>query len=269
MLKFKLLSISNFIAIILTIIINSLANILPFNGKYTGELSDQIPNLFVPAGLTFSIWGVIYISLIAFGIYQLVNVFKDNKNEIENLKKIGLYLIVGSFANILWVFLWHYEQVFLCLIFMIILLISLIIIYIKLNIGIFDVDIKEKMFMHVPFSIYLGWITVATIANITAVLVKLNVGELYLAEEIWTILLLIITTLLTLIVLFKRKDVAYSIVIIWALLGIAIKRLSDDPIYGIQNNIAYIAIIMIVVIFIGIIIFNIYPYFKGKSTKTS
>lgn len=269
MLKYKLLSISNFIAIILTIIVNSLANILPFNGKYTGELSDQIPNLFVPAGLTFSIWGVIYVSLIAFGIYQLVNVFKDNKNEIENLKKIGLYLIVGSLANIIWVFLWHYEQVFLCLLFMIILLFSLIIIYNRLNIGKSDVGIKEILFVHIPFSIYLGWITVATIANITAVLVKLNVGGLYLGEEIWAILLLIITALLTLVVLYKRKDVVYSIVIIWALLGIAIKRLSNDPIYGIQNNIAYIAIVMIIVIVIGMILFNIYPYFKSKSIKTS
>jgi hypothetical protein len=269
MLKYKLLSIANLIAIVFTIIINSLANILPFNGRFTGELSDQIPNLFVPAGLTFSIWGVIYITLIAFGLYQIINVLKDDKNEILNLKKISFYLILGSFANIIWVILWHYEQVFLCLLFMIILLISLIMIYLRLNIGKSDLNIKEKMFIHVPFSIYLGWITVATIANITAVLVESSVGDLFLGEEIWTILLLIITAILTLIVLNKRRDIAYSLVIIWALLGISIKRISYDPIYGFQNNIAYISIIMIGVIFIGMIAFSIYPYFKSSSTKKS
>jgi hypothetical protein len=268
MLKLKLLSIANFITIIITIIINSLANILPFNGKYTGELSDQIPNLFVPAGITFSIWGIIYISLIAFGIYQLINVFRDNKGEIENLKKIGLYLIIGSFANIIWVFLWHYEQVLLCLLFMIILLISLIIIYIKLDIGISNVGLKEKLFIHTPFSIYLGWITVATIANITAVLVKLDFGELLLGEELWAILLLIITATLTIIILYKRRDFVYSLVIIWALLGITMKRFSNDPIYGIRNNIAYISIIMIIFIIIGILILVIYPYVKSKTKKS-
>ena len=142
---------------------------------------------------------------------------------------------------------------------MIILLLSLIIIYLRLNIGKLKISIKEKFFIHIPFSVYLGWITVATIANITAVLVKINIGQLFLGEEIWTILLLIITTFLTIIILMKRRDIAFSLVIIWALLGIAIKRFSDDPLYGIQNNIAYTALIMIIIIIFGIFTFSFYP----------
>ncbi len=260
MLKLKILSISNFITVIITIIINSLANILPLNDKYTGELSDKIPNLFVPSGFTFSIWGVIYFLLIAFTIYQILNVFDIKKsNNIEYINNIGYFFIISSIANIIWIFLWHYEQVFYSLLAMIILLLSLITIYLKINIGKSKISIKEKFFIHIPISVYLGWITVATIANITAVLVKLNVGQLFLGEEIWTILLLIIIALLTIIVLMKRRDISFSLVIIWALLGIAIKRFSGDPIYGIQNNIAYTALIMIILILFGIFTFSFYP----------
>jgi hypothetical protein len=259
MLKLKLLSISNFIAIILTIIVNTLANILPFNGKYTGELSDQIPNLFVPAGITFSIWGVIYFLLIAFGIYQILNIFSKKMDNIDYINDIGYFFILSSIFNIIWVFLWHYEKVFYSLFVMLALLISLIIIYLKLNIGKNNIKLKEKIFIHVPFSVYLGWITVATIANITAVLVKLEVDQLFLGEEIWTILLLIIATFLTILILMKRRDITYSIVIIWAFLGIAIKRFSDDPIYGYQTDIAYTALIMIIIIIFGIITFSFYP----------
>lgn len=267
MLKQKLLAISNFLAIIFTIIINSLANILPFNEKYTGELSDQIPNLFVPAGITFSIWGIIYLLLILFGIYQLFNVFSKKKiKSIEYISNISYLFILSSIVNIIWVFLWHYEQVLFSLLVMIVLLLSLITIYLRLNIRKSDITLKEKIFIHVPFSVYLGWITVATIANTTAVLVKLNVGSLFLGEEIWAILLLIIATFITIIILMKRRDIAYSLVIIWTLLGIAIKRFSDDPIYGIQIDIAYTALIMIIIIIFGIFTFSFYP--KNNKIKS-
>jgi hypothetical protein len=263
--KLKILSISNFISVILIITINSLANIIPFNGKYTGELSDQIPNLFVPSGITFSIWGVIYFLLICFGIFQILNIFsKKEINNFDYINKIGYIFILSCIANIIWIFLWHYEQVLLSLFFMIILLLSLISIYLRLNIGKSNIKFKEKIFIHIPFSIYLGWITVATIANITAILVKLNVGQLFLGEDIWTILMIIIAGLLTIIILMKRKDIAYSLVIIWALLGIALKRFSDDPIYGIKTNIAYTSIIIIIIILIGIFILSFYSKIKNK-----
>ena len=247
---------SNFIAVILTIAVNSLANILPINGKYTGELSDKIPNLFVPSGITFAIWGVIYLLLILFAIYQSRDFFKKDKIEMPYLTKITPFFILASAANIIWIFLWHYEQVALSLIAMLILLISLIAIYIKLNVGQQQTPLKEKMFIHVPFSVYLGWITVATIANITAWLVIISWDGFGISDVTWTIIVLCVATLLTLIILYKRRDIAYSLVIIWALLGIVIKRMQD------QTEIATTATIAIVIIIIAIIGTFIFKYFK-------
>ena len=252
----RILQISNFLAVVLTIVVNSLANILPINGKNTGQLSDNIPNLFVPSGITFAIWGIIYLLLILFAIYQARDFFKKEKIEMPYLTKITPFFILASAANILWIFLWHYEQVALSLIAMLILLISLIAIYIKLNVGQQQIPLKEKMFIHVPFSVYLGWITVATIANITAWLVIINWNGFGISDVTWTIIVLFVATLLTLIILYKRRDIAYSLVIIWALLGILIKRIQD------QTEIATTATIAIILIIIAIIGTFIFKYLK-------
>ena len=252
----RILQISNFLAVVLTIVVNSLANILPINGKNTGQLSDNIPNLFVPSGITFAIWGVIYLLLILFAIYQARDFFKKEKIEMPYLTKITPFFILASAANILWIFLWHYEQVALSLIAMLILLISLIAIYIKLNVGQQQLSLKEKMFIHIPFSVYLGWITVATIANITAWLVIISWDGFGISDVTWTIIVLCVATLLTLIILYKRRDIAYSLVIIWALLGIVIKRMQD------QTEIATTATIAIVIIIIAIIGIFIFKYYK-------
>ena len=131
---------------------------------------------------------------------------------------------------------------------MVVLLISLLVMYLKLDIGVSSVSYKEKLAVHTTISIYLGWITVATIANVTAVLVYFGVGELFLGQEVWTILVLAIVALLTATIILKRKDLAYSLVIIWALLGIVIKRLTDDPLYGVKTEIAIAATVAIVII---------------------
>jgi hypothetical protein len=242
------------IAVFLTIIVNGLANILPIGGKYTGELSDNIPNLFVPAGLTFAIWGIIYVLIILFAIYLSKDIFKKEKTTKPFLEKISYFFIIASLANIIWIFLWHYELILLSLLAMLFLFISLLLIYLRLNIDLEEVSIKEKLFIHVPISVYLGWITVATIANVTAVLVTVGWDGFGISESIWTILVLIIVTIITVLMLLKRKDIVYSFVIIWALIGIAIKRFETDPIYGIRTEIAITSIIAIILIIIVIII---------------
>lgn len=252
----QFLQIGNIIAVILTIIVNSLANILPIGGKLTGEISDNIPNLFAPAGLTFSIWGVIYILIILFSIYLARDLFKKEKITKPFIEKISFLFILASFANILWIFLWHYEQIFLSLIPMIILFISLLLIYTRLNIGVEKTSFKDKILIHMPISVYFGWITVATIANITAFLVTIKWNGFGISENLWMILILIITTILTILVLIKRKDYAYSSVIIWALIGIAIKRYADDPLYGVQIEIFNTAVIAIIII-LCVILFQI------------
>ncbi len=260
----QLLQVGNIIVVIFTIIINGLANILPIGGKYTGELSDNIPNLFVPAGITFSIWGIIYVLIILFAIYLAKDFFKKEKTTKPFLEKISYFFILANLANIIWIFLWHYEQILLSLLAMILLFVSLLVIYLKLKIGIEKVSVKDKLFIHVPISIYIGWITVATIANVTAVLVTIGWDGFGINEEIWTILVLIIVIIITILIITTRKDYAYSAVIIWALLGIYLKRIVDDPIYGVQTQIAYTAAIAIVIILIIVAVSAFLQYSKSK-----
>ena len=259
-----ILQLGNFKAVIFMILVNSLANILPINNRLTGEISDSIPNLFAPVGITFSIWGVIYFLLVLFAIFQIRDIFKKEKLDMPYLNKIGIWFIISSLANILWIFLWHYEQIIFSLLAMLLLFLSLIIIYLKLDIGKIKVSIKEKLFIQLPFSVYLGWITVATIANVTAVLVEIGWDGFGISEQTWTILLILITVILTGIILLKRRDYAYCAVIIWALIGIYLKRISDDVIYGKQAEIANTALIAIIVILIIAVISGILQYMKKQ-----
>jgi len=219
------LKIGNIIAFLGTIAVNALANALPINGKTTGELSDLYPNLFVPAGFTFSIWGVIYLLLAMFVIYQIVI---PNRSAAGFLKKISLFFILASAANIGWIFLWHHQRVTVSLVAMFILLASLLAIYLRLGIGVQAASWRERVMLQLPFSVYLGWITVATIANVTAVLVHIRWNRFGASEELWTVVVLIVAALITLAVLFTRNDLFYALVILWAFLGILLKRLAVD-----------------------------------------
>ena len=151
------------IGVVATIVINVLANILPFNGQETGALSDRFPIYFVPAGYVFSIWGLIYLGLIAFAVYQAL----PSQRENPRLRSIGGLFALASVANITWIFLWHYEVFPATLVVMLVLLASLIGIYLRLGIGRASVSRAETWLVRVPFSVYLGWITVATVANAT------------------------------------------------------------------------------------------------------
>ncbi len=262
--KYKIgLQIGNGFFAIATIVVNALANILPINNRLTAEISDSLPNLFVPSGFTFSIWGIIYFLLILFAIYQGRDIFKKEKIEMIFLEKIGFLFIIASLANIGWIFAWHYEQIFLSLLAMLILFVCLLIIYLRLDIGKVNVNLKEKLFVHVPFSVYLGWITVATIANITALLVDIGWDGFGISEMIWTVLVLIVATIITSIIIISRRDFAYGLVIVWAFFGILMKRINPNPIFGIQTEIAIVAGILCIII-IGLIIFKSIPLVTNK-----
>jgi hypothetical protein len=245
------LSILNLIGFLGTVIVNGLANALPINNKTTGELSDQYPNLFVPAGLTFSIWGVIYILLAIFVIYGLVVAIRKDGERSAFIENIGVVFFISCFANIGWIFAWHYEILPLSLVLMLILLGSLITIYLRLRIGKSDSTNTEKYLVHLPFSIYLGWITIATIANVTALLVDINWNTFGLGEPFWAVAVIIVGMAITLSVLITRNDIFYSLVVDWALLGILLKRLADST--PVQSVIVTV-IVGMVLISVGIIV---------------
>jgi benzodiazapine receptor len=208
------------IAVLATIAINGLANALPLNGLNTGEISDRFQVYFVPAGYVFSIWGLIYLGLLAYAVYQALPAQKEN----PRMQTTGWLFVLSSVANIAWIFLWHYEVFTLTIFAMLALLVCLILIYLHLGIGRSEVSSSEKWFVRVPFSIYLGWITVATIANATSLLDYLNWGGWGLSGQLWAVIMLLIGAGVATAVYITRRDFAYMLVILWAFAGIAAKH---------------------------------------------
>jgi hypothetical protein len=234
------------IAAFATIIFNFLANLLPLNGLNTGELSDRFQIFFVPAGYVFSIWGLIYLGLIAYAIYQVLPAQREN----PRLRSIGYLFILSCLANIAWLFLWHYEYFEFTLIVMGALLISLIAIYLRLDIGRGKVSAGERWAVQIPFSIYLGWITVATIANTTQLLYYLGWNGWGISPELWAVIMLAAGVVISAIMSLTRADIAYSLVLVWAYIGIAVKH-ADTPLVA---NSAWIATGLIIVILIIVLI---------------
>ncbi|MBN1873113.1 MAG: tryptophan-rich sensory protein [Anaerolineae bacterium] len=226
--KLTLHQVVNLVITIAVIVVNVLANALPLNGKNTGEISDRFDIYFVPAGYVFSIWGVIYLGLIAFAIYQILPAQRDN----PSLKRMTPFYTLGNLANIAWIFLWHYEAFAFTLIAMLVLLGSLIAIYIVLGIGRNTVSPGMRWTVHLPFSIYLGWVSVATVANISQVLTYFNWSGWGIVPEVWTLLMLLVAAILAVLAYLIRRDVAYGLVFVWAYIGIAVKHIATPSVFA-------------------------------------
>ncbi len=229
-----LLASANLVGFIAVVTVNALANAIPIAGRTTGELSDALPNLFVPAGLTFSIWGVIYLLLALFVGYGLVLSIRRRRAATtvpdaasDPLTRVGVLFLASCSANIGWIFAWHYRLLPLSLLLMAALLISLILIYLRLEVGRSNAAAAEKYLVHLPFSVYLGWISIATIANVTALLVAYDWGGFGLGDQVWASVMIAVGLTLGLIAVLHRNDVFYALVVVWALLGILIKRTAD------------------------------------------
>lgn len=212
----KIIRILNLVSLLATITVNGLANALPINNIQTGAVSDSFGALFTPAGYVFAIWGVIYLTLAVFAVYQVLPAQKDN----ARLDRIGIWFILANLFNGGWIFAWHYLLFPLSMLLMLGLLISLVVIYLRLGIGVTQNKPNERWLVDMPFSIYLGWISVATIANASVVLLDLNWDGFGLSETIWTVIVLVIAVILGLIMTLKRSEVFYTLVLIWAFIGI-------------------------------------------------
>lgn len=215
----KTLQISNIIGLIVVITMNTLAVVLPLAGRDTGEISDGFPNLFVPAGYAFSIWSVIYIFLILFIIFQAKGLF-NQQTAPEYVSKIGWWFVISCVANTTWIILWHNLLIPFSLLAMLLILTSLIMIYLRLN----DGETTSPLVVRLAFSIYLGWITVATVANVTTLLVDAGWNGFGISEVTWTVIVLIVASLIALAVVWTRKDIAYLAVIFWSFIAIVVKR---------------------------------------------
>jgi hypothetical protein len=245
------LSILNLLGFLGTVVVNALANILPINNITTGALSDLYPNLFVPSGLTFAVWGLIYVLLAIFVIYPLIPSVRRDPQKVDFVRRIGPLFFVSCLANIGWIFAWHYQILPLSLVLMLILLGCLLAIYLRLNVGKSEGARAQRYFVHLPFSVYLGWITIATIANVTALLVDIGWNTWGLGQQFWAVAVIIVGIAITLSMLFTRKDIYYSLVVDWALLGILLKRLSLTTVA--DRSVEVVAIVGLVLITGGVI----------------
>lgn len=254
------LAFANTAAFLVTILVNYLASTLPLNKKTTGEISALYDNLFVPAGFTFSIWGIIYLLLAGYIVYQLVDAFRIQENNPGKgfIEKISFWFIASSIANCLWLFAWHYEALRLALFIMLLLLGTLIMIYIRLNQPTDTTSAIEPYLVHLPFTVYLGWISVATIANFSAALVSINWNGFGLPAQFWAVFVILIAGALGIFSILRKGEVAYTAVIAWGLLGIFFKRIFDESELPTLDIFVEIAAALGVVTLVGFIIWHLW-----------
>lgn len=233
--------IANATFFVLMIVLNYLANALPLNGVTTGELSDAYPNLFVPAGLTFSIWGVIYLLLFVLVVFQFSNKYKDF------VELIGWGFAFTCIFNGLWILAWHYQWLIVSFVIMLALLATLTFINIRLKSLSFNL-------LKAGFGVYLGWICIATIANLTALLVQYSWSGWGLSEQFWTIGMIAIGALVVMVAQARLANPFIGVAVTWAFLGIAIRRQADF------KAIYYAAIMAMVIV----ALYTIYQFVRKR-----
>ena len=216
---------ANILSVVLALILNYLAVSLPLNNKTTGELSAMYPNYFVPAGFTFFIWGIIYLLIIVFMLYQAWKVSVRDNTVTALVMAIGPWFFFSGLANACWIIAWHYEAVVASVLIMIFLFYCLVKIYLAASER--PVSLADKLCVRLPFSVYLGWISVALIANVTAVCISAG-WDGDQSGHFWAIAMIVVATLLGIVMVYHRQDVFYTLVIAWALFGIYSKQAAEN-----------------------------------------
>ncbi len=210
-------------ALVVVLVVNILSNALPFNNMTQEQLSAEYPILLTPAPYVFSIWGLIYLGLIAFTVYQALPGYREN----PSVKAVGILFAVSSVFNVLWLFLWHYQHVGWSFIIIILLLATLVVIYMRLGAVTAERNIYDRVLVKFPFSLYLGWLSAATLVNFNVWLYNIGWLGTGAGGVFFTILMIIIAALLALAVFYLRQDYIYSAVFVWALAGIGVRHGSD------------------------------------------
>lgn len=258
----RLWAIASLAGFIIVVVVNALANILPINGVNTGDLSDEIPNLFVPAGLTFAIWGLIYLLLAGYSVAVLSEAFGKRPTKWWNAGD-GRVFSINMIANAAWIFAWHYRLVPLSLGIMLAILVTLVILAERIvsrrgsasaNDGFQSAGFPARMrrfFLSTPIFVYMGWICVATIANVTALLVTTGWDGFGFDPRIWTVVAIAAGASVALLLVFLRDAAAAPLVVVWAYAGIVIKRTATDGDFS--RPIWIVAIVAAALIVFGIV----------------
>lgn len=224
--------------------INVLANVAPFNGLTIGEISNTVFRevLITPANYAFAIWGLIYLGLISFGVYQAL----PAQRQSQNLQRMGYFLVLASMAQIVWVFVFQYQLFTLSLAAMLAILVALIVIYLRLEINLKRVSRTEKWLVCIPISIYLAWISVATIVNVATTLYNLGWNGWGISPESWTAIALITSAAIAAIISIQRADIAFVLVIVWAFVAIAVRHANIQLITRTAGGLAIALVILLI-----------------------
>ncbi|MBV5242269.1 MULTISPECIES: tryptophan-rich sensory protein [Mycolicibacterium] len=211
-----------------TLVVNGLANGLPINGQTTGEVTRRFEVYFVPAGYVFSIWSVIYLGLFAYTVY-LGLALARRRPDGGAARAIAPWYLLTALANCSWLFAWHHNLFPLSMALMAVLLGALIVIY-RLQATLPATSTLERWAVHIPFRVYLGWVSVATIANATITLDDAGWSGFGLSEPTWGVIMVLVATALGATMGLRHRDIAYLLVLIWALIGIAVRLHDTTPI---------------------------------------
>ncbi|WP_266205878.1 hypothetical protein [Pontibacter kalidii] len=224
--KIRALAILNAVFFLLHLVPSQLTQLKLLSGQTIGDVSDKYPTLFTPASITFSIWGLIYLALIIFCIYHLIMAFKAGATLEANrdVQRLGYLFILNNLATGAWTIAWVHELLVLSVVLMLMQLLTLV--GMQLRIGIFDParPAASRWCTQFPLSLYFGWICIATIANVSAMLVGVGWDGFGLSPEFWTVVMLVVATLLTLFVVLARHNSFVGLVTIWAFYGIILKQ---------------------------------------------
>jgi len=240
-------------AYVLMIAVNAAATMLAINDVTTSEISDRYASLFTPAGITFSVWGLIYAALLVYTVYQTGSVWKHTPQQSKVVAHINWLYILSCLANAAWIVCWHYEKIALSLIVMLILLAILVVIYLRIHAMLRTGSSRsQKLCVLAPFSLYLGWITVAAIANVSALLVGIGWNGFGISQPVWTVVMMLLAVFVTLMVQRQYRDMIFTAVVIWALAGILIKHIT---VYKMAYTLILVAGVMsIAALLIGIVL---------------
>ena len=223
--RIKLLRWGNGIGFVGMLGVNALAEALPLGGVTTGDVSKTYFNLFTPAPVTFAIWGVIYLLLAGF-ILRQAGAFRKRLGESEEtVERAGGWFLFSCLCNAGWLLCWHYDLICLSTLLMLGLLISLAVLTGRLRRS--HASRAERLLTEAPFSLYFGWITVATIANVAVWLTKRGWDGWGLSDETWTALLLIAGAVLALVTTLRRREWVYPLAVLWAYVGVIIRHVFD------------------------------------------
>lgn len=243
----KTLAICNGVAFVFTVVMNYVSNTGVFNGQTMKTISDKYFNYFTPAGYAFSIWGLIYLGLLGFVFYTGRGLFKKVTDN-SLLAKIGWWFVISCICNSLWVVVWLYEWTALSSLIMLVMLFALTKIILNIGIGKVKFSVKDYIFVALPFSLYLGWISVAFIANMAALLTKINWGGWGISEISWTIVMIAVAGLLNLIMVLYRNIPEFGLVGIWAVIAISVSNANNGGNTAIINTCYVVAAILSVAV---------------------